>query len=197
MSEEIRKQINSIKNWENQLKENFEGSLVLNDEYFKKRVPFFKYFENNSNGDQVQFNHYKSWQDKAVLQLGQGKGFVKFSFFSVETKFNYYKIESRDFESEEKLSEFHPMFKNIHNFIYSTEINTKLPEATEMDEVPNQIVALMLKEIIKDELKFREQIEVKEEESFPKEKLDKIFNDINKNILKIEEILQKMKLSYF
>ena len=72
-----------------------------------------------------------------------------------------------------------------------------LPKMTMIDDVANHIVSLMFKEIIKDNLKFNETFEVKDGDLLPKDKLDSIINDINKNLFKIEETLDKMNLSYF
>jgi hypothetical protein len=71
------------------------------------------------------------------------------------------------------------------------------PKTNDVDEIPNQIVSLMFKEIMKENLKFKDSFEIKDGETIPKNKLDNIINSINKNLFKIEETLEKMKLSYF
>lgn len=194
----MSERIELIKNWKQFINENNEYK-ILNADYFIERIPFFKTFENNSNDTEVRFNHYKNWNgdDKAVLHFGKNNGFVKFDFFSVETKFYYFTVRNRDFESERKLTTFKPMFKTKHCFIYSTDIHINLPKANDIDEVPNQIVSLMFKEILKENLKLKDEFEIKDGEPFPNEKLDIIINTINKNLFKIEETLEKMNLSYF
>jgi hypothetical protein len=199
MSEDIRKMIDKVKNFKYLVNEGIDEYIILNDEYFIKRVPFFKTFENNSGGEEVRFNHYKNWQgnNAAILHFGKDKGFVKFPFFSVETKFFYFTTRKRDFENESKLTSFKPMFKTEHHFIYSTDIHMDLPKTNDVDEIPNQIASLMFKEIMKENLKFKDSFEIKDGETIPKDKLDNIINSINKNLFKVEETLEKMKLSYF
>lgn len=199
MSEEIREMIDKVKSFKQYLNEGVNDYTTLNDVYLIKRVPFFKTFENNSGGGEVKFNHYKNWQgdNAAILHFGKDKGFVKFPFFSVETKFSYFTIRKRDFDSESKLTIFKPMFSAEHHFIYSTDIHMTLPKTNEIDDVPNQITSLMFKEIMKNELKLKDAFEVKDNDMMPKDKLDNIINVINKNLFKIEETLEKMNLSYF
>ena len=199
MSREIREMINNVMNFKQFLNEGFDDYVILNDEFFIKRIPFFRTFENNSGGDEVKFNYYKNWQgnNSAILHFGKDKGFVKFTFFSVEVMFYYFTTRGRDFESESKLTSFKPMFKTNHNFIYSTNIHMNLPKTNDIDEIPNQIVSLMFKEIMKENLKFKDSFEIKDGETIPKDKLDNIINSINKNLFKVEESLEKMKLSYF
>lgn len=199
MSQEMRDLINKVKLFTNLINENLEDSRILKPEFFIDRVPFFKYFENESGGNHVNFSHYKNWQGEnaAVLHFGNGKGFVQFPFLSVETKFHYYTIRQRDFESEKELTVFKPMFKTQHQFIYSTDIHMTIPKGQNVDELPNQIVSLMFKEVVKNELKFQESFTVKDADEMPTEKLDSIINKINKNCFKIEETLDKMNLVYF
>jgi len=199
MIEDIRKIIDKVKNFKRIVNEGFGDYTILNDEYFIKRIPFFKTFENNSDGNEVRFNHYKNWQgnNRAILHFGKDKGFVKFRFFSVETKFSYFTIRKRDFYSESKLSIFKPMFKTEHHFIYSTDIHMDLPKTDDTNEIPNQISSLMFKEIMRENLKFKDNFEIKDGETIPNDKLDNVINSINKNLFKVEETLEKMKLSYF
>jgi len=184
------------------LSENINNNKILTDIYFIKRIPFFKTFENNSGNNEVRFKYYKNWRgnDSAILHFGKNNGFVKFPFLSVETNFYYYTILKRDFDSEENLTVFKPMFKYQHNFIYWTDISMDLPKVNELDgldEISKHIMSLMIKEIIKDNLKFIESFEVKDGETIPKDKLDDIINRINKNLFHIEETLEEMGLSYF
>ena len=174
------------------INENLE-SPILDDNYFMRRVPFFKGFENDSEKDEVKFSYYKNWQGEnaAVLHFGKEKGFVKFPFFSVEIKFFYYPVKKRDFNSNE------PKFIMEHNFIYKTDVGMTLPSSEEIENIPNKIVSLMFKDIMENEMKFKTSFEVKEGEEFPKQTLDKVINDINKNLFNIEEVLSKMNLSYF
>ncbi len=174
---------------EQNLNENSRSKLILNDQYFISRVPFFKDFENNSGGEQVTFNHFKNWKKDNPATLYFGKNSVTFPYLSVETIFSYFTSETRDFESDDNSK-----IIVTHNFIYKTEIQMKLPES---GEAPNQIASLMFKEIIKDNLSFQESFKVREGEEMPEQKLDLIFNTINKNLFKIEETLDKMNVSYF
>ena len=55
----------------------------------------------------------------------------------------------------------------------------------------------MLKEIMKDQYKFKEEFDVREGESLPMDKIESIVNNINKNLFHVEETLQRMYVSYF
>lgn len=199
MNEDIRKIIDKVKNFKQIVNEGIDEYIILNDKYFIKRVPFFKTFENNSGGGEVRFDYYKNWKgdDAAILHFGKDKGFVKFPFFSVETKFRYFTIRKRDFENETKLTTFKPMFKTEHHFIYWTDIHMDLPRTNDINEIPNQIVSLIIKDIMKENLKLKDSFEINDGEPIPKDKLDNIINSINKNLFKIEETLEEMKLSFF
>lgn len=181
------------------INEGVDEYIILRDDYFKERVPFFKSFKNDSNDEEVSFNYYKNWKgdDSAILHFGKDKGFVRFPFFSVEVKFSYFTTRKRDFESEDKLITFKPLFKTEHHFIYSTDIHMDLPKTNDSEEIPNQIVSLMIKEIIKENLKFIDSFEIKDGDTIPTDKLDNIINSINRNLFNIEEFLDKMNLSYF
>ncbi len=188
-----------LKKFKQFINESFDGYEVLNDEYFIKRIPFFKTFKNKSYDNEVVFNFYKNWQgdNAAILNLGKGNGFVKFSYFSVESKFNYTTIRMRDFEKEAKLGLSKPLFKTEHQFIYSTDINLDLPKDVNVEDIPNQIASSILMKIVQEELKFKDSFETEDGEPFPKDKLDNIINSINKNLFEIEDILGKMGLSFF
>jgi hypothetical protein len=73
----------------------------------------------------------------------------------------------------------------------------RLPKANDNNEIPNQMVSLMFKEIMKENLNFKDSFEIKDGENIPNDKLDSIVNSINRNLFKVEETLEKMKLSYF
>lgn len=170
------------------IKENLE-SPILNDNYFMRRIPFFERFENNSYGDNVVFDYYKNWQDEnaAVLHFGKGKGFVKFLFLSVEIKFDYYPIRKRDFDSNE------PKFITEHQFNYSTDIKIDFPNSTSPED---KIAILMATNIMKQDMKLSTSFTSKDGEEFPKEELNKVINNIAKNLYNIDLALSKMGVNF-
>ena len=186
-----------MKNFTRFIKENYDNQQIIDDQYFIKRVPFFKTFENNSGGDTVRFNHYKIWKGSDE-RLVLGDDIIEFSDISIETKFIYYPLRKRDFESEEKLNVFRPLIVTEHHFIYSTDIKINFPDDDiTIDAAKGQVVALIINEMIKNDVKLKESFEVKEGETIPKNKLDSIFNSINRNLFKIEETTEKMNLSNY
>ena len=196
----MRKMIDKVKTFKTIVNESYYGDYIsFNDEYFMKRVPFFKTFENNSNGEKVIFNYKKKWSgdDSAILHFGKNNGFVEFQNLSVETKFFYWTERLRDFKTEMELPKPKPMWKTRHIFNYSTHIHMDLPNTNDVDEVSKQIVALMVKEMLQEKIKFKDSFDVKDGKSVPKDRLDKIINSINKNLFNVEEVLGKLNVNYF
>ncbi len=196
----IRKVIRNIVS-NSLLSENYSKD-ILNDEYFKKRVPFFKYFINNSYDDTVQFEHYKNWHKKLTIPTGEKGSYMELPFASVETKFTKFIQKYRDFDKEDETSN-RPLYKFQYHFIYSTQIHLNFENNKDIESekdarefVKSQIVVIMIKEILKDRLQFKESFIISEGEEIPKEKLNKIINDINKNLFDIDERISQFGGTY-
>lgn len=177
--------------------ESSEWVNIFNEKYFMKRIPPLKYFVNNSSGDSVSFKYYKNWgvSNPAILPLGD-QGFIKFKDFWIDISFDYYFTRMRDFDAEDKLVEFKPMFKNNHYFIFNSIINFNLPDPGDIDELSKIIAMNMIKNHLDKNLKIIESFEVGDGDDIPSDKLDNIINTVNKNLFEIEDFIEcKMKLS--
>jgi len=168
--------------------ESIKSNLILDESYFLNRVPFFKDFKNDSTNNNVSFTFSQSWENVTIPPIE-----TYIPHLSVDTNFMYYTIMQRDFEQERKLEVFRPLLKTEHHIIYSTNIFLKVDK----EDTLNSIVALMIKEVIKNELKLHEVFHVKDGDALPMTKIDEIINTINKNCFKIEETIEKMGLKYF
>lgn len=172
----------------------------LTPEYFMKRVSFFKDFENLSGGKEITFKHFKNFYNEAIIRHQGGDNLHKpmtIPYLSVETIFSGYHHILRDFEREEQ-EKRRPIINKQYYFTYSTHIHVTNPKEIETeDDIIRNLVNIMLTKFLENDLKFQDNFTVREGDEIPKEQIDSMVNKINKNLFKIEEILEKMYVSYF
>lgn len=178
----------------------FVNKDELTPEYFIKRVPFFKDFENLSGGKEITFKHFKNFYNEAVIRHQGGDNLHKpmtIPYLSVETNFNMFYYELRDFEREEQ-DKRRPIINKQYYFTYWTSIHVTNPKEIETeDDIVRNLVTIMLTKIIENDLKFQDNFIVKDGDEIPKEQIDSMVNKINKNLFRIEDTLEKMYVSYF
>ncbi len=166
----------------------------LTPEYFMKRVPFFKDFENLSGEKIIKFQHFKNFHNEAVIKFLDD--LLTIPYLSVETNFNMFQQTNRDFEREEQEKRHH-LIKKQYYFTYWTSIHVTNPEIETKNDIIKNIITKMLTKIFENNLKFQDSFIVKEGDEIPKEQIDSMVNKINKNLFRIEDILENMYVSYF
>lgn len=169
------------------IRENFESSEAptLDADYFKERITFFENFEDKTYNDNVVFEYSKNWrgENAPVLPLGEGNESIKFLYFSVDIKFDYYPIIKRDFNSNE------PKFFTEHQFIYVVHIYTDYPKST---KEKNKYISNIVNSIMEKSQSISDSFVSYDDKPFPEEKLNRIMNGVAKNLLKIDIALSNM-----
>lgn len=161
------------------LRENLESNNNIKD-ILIKRIPFLK-----------EYNIFKHPRDEKRLEARRivynenvkvmnGNDILNFPQYNVSSNIIYYphKIDDNVF----------------HNFIIENKLNTMQPK--EMDDLTFRVFIMAIKQL-EEKLSYNKEIMVKNNEEIPKNELDKIINDMNGTLFKIEEFTQKYNIDLF
>lgn len=161
------------------LRENLESNNNIKD-ILIKRIPFLK-----------EYNIFKHPRDEKRLEAQKvvynenvkvmmGNDILNFPQYNVSSNIIYYphKIDDNVF----------------HNFIIENKLNTMQPK--EMDDLTFRVFIMAIKQL-EEKLSYHKEIMVKNNEEIPKNELDKIINDMNGTLFKIEEFTQKYNIDLF
>lgn len=161
------------------LRENLESNNNIKD-ILIKRIPFLK-----------EYNIFKHPRDEKRLEAQKvvynenvkvmmGNDILNFPQYNVSSNIIYYphKIDDNVF----------------HNFIIENKLNTIQPK--EMDDLTFRVFIMAIKQL-EEKLSYHKEIMVKNNEEIPKNELDKIINDMNGTLFKIEEFTQKYNIDLF
>jgi hypothetical protein len=173
-----------------------EAEITITADYLKKRVPFFKSFDETVDKNHIKFRYYKNWnhQDAIKIYLGEN-GFLEIPFFSIEVKFEYTTSKNRDFKTEMETGEV--SFLTEHEFLYWIDIQHDFGDINDSDDFAKQLALRIASKMIKEDLQINEKFTVKEGEEFPFETLNRIVNKINKNLFEVEDFLGKFDVKVF
>jgi hypothetical protein len=145
-----------------------------------KRIPFLK-----------EYNIFKHPRDDKRLEAQKvtynenvkvimGYDIINFSQYNVSSKITYYPYKIND---------------NIfHNFIIKNQFHTTQPK--EMDDLTFRVF-LIVKKQLEEKLSYRKEIMIPNNEYIPKDELDKIINEMNGILFKIEEFTEKHSINLF
>jgi hypothetical protein len=161
------------------LRENLQSNNNIKD-ILIKRIPFLK-----------EYNIFKHPRDEKRLEAQRvvynenvkvmmGNDILNFPQYNVSSNIIYYphKIDDNVF----------------HNFIIENKLNTMQPK--EMDDLTFRVFIMAIKQL-EEKLSYHKEIMVKNNEEIPKNELDKIINDMNGTLFKIEEFTQKYNIDLF
>jgi hypothetical protein len=161
------------------LRENLESNNNIKD-ILIKRIPFLK-----------EYNIFKHPRDEKRLEAQKvvynenvkvmmGNDILNFPQFNVSSNIIYYPHKIND--------------NVFHNFIIQNKLKTTQPK--EMDDLTFRVF-IMAKKQLEEKLSYNKEIMVKNNEEIPKNELDKIINDMNGTLFKIEEFTQKHNIDLF
>jgi hypothetical protein len=145
-----------------------------------KRIPFLK-----------EYNIFKHQRDEKRLEAQRviynenvkfvmGDEIVNFPRFGVTSNIWYYTNDVYD--------------NTFHHFIIKNKFGMKKPE--EMDELTYRVFIIGMKGL-GENLSYSKEIRLKNNEEIPKKELDKIINDMNGTLFKIEEFTEKHSINLF
>jgi hypothetical protein len=145
-----------------------------------KRIPFLK-----------EYNVFKHPRDEKRLEAQRviynenvkvmmGDDILNFPQYNVSSEIIYYPHKIND---------------NIfHNFIIKNQFHTMQPK--EMDDLTFRVF-LMAKKQLEEKLSYNKEIMIPNSEDIPKNELDKIINEMNGILFKIEEFTEKHWINLF
>ena len=145
-----------------------------------KRIPFLK-----------EYNVFKHPRDEKRLEAQRviynenvkvmmGDDILNFPQYNVSSEIIYYPHKIND---------------NIfHNFIIKNKFHTMQPK--EMDDLTFRVF-LMAKKQLEEKLSYNKEIMIPNSEDIPKNELDKIINEMNGILFKIEEFTEKHSINLF
>lgn len=145
-----------------------------------KRIPFLK-----------EYNIFKHPRDDKRLEAQRvtynenvkvimGYDILNFSQYNVSSEITYYPYKIND---------------NIfHNFIIKNKFHTTQPK--EMDDLTFRVF-LIAKKQLEEKLSYSKEIMIPNNEYIPKDELDKIINEMNGILFKIEEFTEKHSINLF
>ena len=145
-----------------------------------KRIPFLK-----------EYNIFKHPRDEKRLEaqrvifnenvkIMMGNEILNFPQYNVSSEIIYYPHRIND--------------NTFHHFIIKNQFPTMQPK--EMDDLTFKVFILAKKQLEK-KLSYSKEVMVKNGEEIPKNELDKIINEMNGNLFKIEEFTEKNYINLF
>ena len=145
-----------------------------------KRIPFLKEYnvfkhprdENRLEAQRVIFNEN--------VKIMMGNEILNFPQYNVSSEIIYYPHRIND--------------NTFHHFIIKNQFPTMQPK--EMDDLTFKVFILAKKQLEK-KLSYSKEVMVKNGEEIPKNELDKIINEMNGNLFKIEEFTEKNYINLF
>jgi hypothetical protein len=161
------------------LRENLESNNNIKD-ILIKRIPFLK-----------EYNIFKHSRDEKRLEAQRivnnenvtmimGDKIIKFPQLNISSEIYYYENKVYD--------------NTFHNFGVKNKIHANRPK--EMDDLTYRVFIIAMKGL-NETLSYNKEIMVKNNEEIPKNELDKIINDMNGTLFKIEEFTQKHNIDLF
>jgi hypothetical protein len=161
------------------LRENLESNNNIKD-ILIKRIPFLK-----------EYNIFKHPRDEKRLEaqrvvynenvtMMMGDEIIKFPQLNISSEIIYYPHKIND--------------NTFHKFIIKNQFHTMQPK--EMDDLTFRVFIIAMKGL-NETLSYNKEIMVKNNEEIPKNELDRIINDINRTLFKIEEFTQKHYIDLF
>ena len=145
-----------------------------------KRIPFLKEYnifkhprdENRLEAQRVIFNEN--------VKIMMGNEILNFPQYNVSSEIIYYPHRIND--------------NTFHHFIIKNQFPTMQPK--EMDDLTFKVFILAKKQLEK-KLSYSKEVMVKNGEEIPKNELDKIINEMNGNLFKIEEFTEDHYINLF
>jgi hypothetical protein len=145
-----------------------------------KRIPFLK-----------EYNIFKHPRDEKRLEAQRvifnenvkvmmGNEIINFPQYNVSSEIIYYPYRIDD--------------NTFHNFIIENKFPTMQPK--EMDDLTYRVY-IVAKKQLEEKLSYSKEIMIKNNEEIPQIELDKIINDMNGVLFKIEEFTEKHSISLF
>jgi hypothetical protein len=145
-----------------------------------KRIPFLK-----------EYNIFKDPRDEKRLEaqrvifnenvkIMMGNEIINFPQYNVSSEIIYYPHRIND--------------NTFHHFIIKNQFPTMQPK--EMDDLTFKVFILAKKQLEK-KLSYSKEIMIKNGEEIPKNELDKIINEMNGVLFKIEEFTEKNNINLF
>jgi hypothetical protein len=161
------------------LRENLESNNNIKD-ILIKRIPFLK-----------EYNIFKHPRDEKRLEaqrvvynenvtMMMGDEIIKFPQLNISSEIIYYPHKIND--------------NTFHKFIIKNQFHTMQPK--EMDDLTFRVFIIAMKGL-NETLSYNKEIMVKNNEEIPKNELDRIINDMNRTLFKIEEFTQKYYIDLF
>jgi hypothetical protein len=150
------------------------------DEILKNRIPFLKEYnifktprnENRLEAQRVIYNEN--------VKVMMGDDILNFSQYNVSSEIIYYPHKIND--------------NTFHNFIIKNQFHTTQPK--EMDDLTFKVFILAKKQL-EEKLSYNKEIMVSNDNGLSKNELDKIINEMNGILFKVEEFTKKHSINLF
>ncbi|MFA5075781.1 MAG: hypothetical protein WC436_06815 [Candidatus Babeliales bacterium] len=145
-----------------------------------KRIPFLKeytIFKNTRDEDRLSAQRVVYNKDVKVVMADK---ILEFPQYNISSEIVYY---------PHKINE-----NTFHNFIIKNEFHMTQPK--DMDDLTFRVF-LMAKKQLEEKLSYRKDVMVKSNEDIPENELDKIINEMNRVLFKIEEFSKKHHFNLF
>lgn len=142
-----------------------------------KRIPFlkdYKIFKDDKRLEAQRVVYNKN------IKMVMGDQILNFEQFNISSNIYYYPQKINDNE--------------FHNFTIKNEFYPTKPK--EIDDLTFRIFLIAIKNLEK-QLSYSKEIIVKNGQEFPKNELDKIINEMNGILFKIEEFTEKHQINLF
>ena len=153
---------------ESSLNENLKYQEMFNKEYFLVRIPFlsdYNFFERKNGIEAQRVVYHKN------IQKLYKNDIITFKQFNVSSEFTFYVHRVND--------------ATFYNFIIKNQFYPMLDDNS-LNPLEEKVLMMGIKSI-GEQLSYSEELMVKDNESIDEDKLDEIFNKINKTLFDIEE----------
>lgn len=157
---------------------NINGELIKN--ILIKRIPFIKDYTISKNPrDEKRLEAQRVIHNENVKMV-MGDDILTFPQFNVSSEVIYYPHKIGD--------------NTFHNFIIKNKFHSMQPK--EVDDLTFRVFLLAIQQLEK-KLSYSKELMLPNNQEIPKEELDKIINDMNGVLFKVEEFTKKYNINLF
>jgi hypothetical protein len=145
-----------------------------------KRVPFLKEYNIYTNPSEPNRLVAQRINENENVKIMMGDELLNFPYFNVSSDISYYS---------------HKVYDNtFHNFSIRNRFHVRKPE--EMDYITYRVFLMGIKQI-GEELSYTKELRIRDNENISQKEFDKIINEMNGTLFKLEEYTDKHSINLF